>query len=224
MSSAWQLLNESQNIVPTPGIEPGPPAWKAGILTTRPYGRTDSKGLQTSDKSSRQFSIFWAWILHVRYWLFHTPSYRGILLLEYTIILGHEHEWILTGKSIKIPRFSSSNCTDVPSLWRNRLARSAVNRKVGGSSPPRDVPVFVSNAMGKTCVWHQSNLLQSDIILANWLSLIAMHMDLRHNVLITYFLHFKNKCLDDLFLAVLLQQFVYICLEFHRMVACYNPH
>ena len=25
-----------------------------------------------------------------------------------------------------------------PSLWRNRLARSAVNRKVGGSSPPRD--------------------------------------------------------------------------------------
>ena len=25
-----------------------------------------------------------------------------------------------------------------PSLWRNRLARSAVNRKVGGSNPPRD--------------------------------------------------------------------------------------
>ena len=24
------------------------------------------------------------------------------------------------------------------SLWRNRLARSTVNRKVGGSSPPRD--------------------------------------------------------------------------------------
>ena len=30
----------------------------------------------------------------------------------------------------------------VPSLWRNRLARSAVNRKVGGSSPPRDVGFF----------------------------------------------------------------------------------
>ena len=29
-----------------------------------------------------------------------------------------------------------------PSLWRNRLARSAVNRKVGGSSPPRDVIVL----------------------------------------------------------------------------------
>jgi hypothetical protein len=27
----------------------------------------------------------------------------------------------------------------ISSLWRNRLARSAVNRKVGGSSPPRDV-------------------------------------------------------------------------------------
>ncbi|KAM7224830.1 hypothetical protein CapIbe_002820, partial [Capra ibex] len=24
------------------------------------------------------------------------------------------------------------------SLWRNRLARSAVNRKAGGSIPPRD--------------------------------------------------------------------------------------
>ena len=28
--------------------------------------------------------------------------------------------------------------TPSKSLWRNRLARSAVNRKVGGSSPPRD--------------------------------------------------------------------------------------
>ena len=28
------------------------------------------------------------------------------------------------------------------SLWRNRLARSTVNRKVGGSSPPRDVINF----------------------------------------------------------------------------------
>ena len=33
--------------------------------------------------------------------------------------------------------------SDVLSLWRNRLARSAVNRKVGGSSPPRDDSVFL---------------------------------------------------------------------------------
>ena len=32
-----------------------------------------------------------------------------------------------------------------PSLWRNRLARSAVNRKVGGSSPPRDDIFFAQN-------------------------------------------------------------------------------
>jgi hypothetical protein len=31
------------------------------------------------------------------------------------------------------------------SLWRNRLARSAVNRKVGGSNPPRDEIFFYSN-------------------------------------------------------------------------------
>ena len=31
------------------------------------------------------------------------------------------------------------------SPWRNRLARSAVNRKVGGSSPPGDGFFFVYN-------------------------------------------------------------------------------
>ena len=35
--------------------------------------------------------------------------------------------------------FYSINIRSKKSLWRNRLARSAVNRKVGGSSPPRDV-------------------------------------------------------------------------------------
>ena len=29
------------------------------------------------------------------------------------------------------------------SLWRNRLARSAVNRKVGGSNPPRDDHFYI---------------------------------------------------------------------------------
>ena len=33
----------------------------------------------------------------------------------------------------------------VLSLWRNGLARSAVNRKVGGSSPPRDGRLRFSN-------------------------------------------------------------------------------
>ena len=32
----------------------------------------------------------------------------------------------------------SSEILSFESLWRNRLARSAINRKVGGSSPPRD--------------------------------------------------------------------------------------
>ena len=39
------------------------------------------------------------------------------------------------------------------SLWRNRLARSAVNRKVGGSSPPRDVVSSVSQiSLSQLCV------------------------------------------------------------------------
>ena len=39
-------------------------------------------------------------------------------------------------------RFVDTNSADISkfvSPWRNRLARSAVNRKVGGSSPPGDV-------------------------------------------------------------------------------------
>jgi hypothetical protein len=37
------------------------------------------------------------------------------------------------------------------SLWRNRLARSAVNRKVGGSNPPRDefFLFFIKNNLDK---------------------------------------------------------------------------
>ena len=34
--------------------------------------------------------------------------------------------------------YSKTKSSAAESLWRNRLARSAVNRKVGGSSPPRD--------------------------------------------------------------------------------------
>ena len=34
--------------------------------------------------------------------------------------------------------YGFSEISHVWSLWRNRLARSAVTRKVGGSIPPRD--------------------------------------------------------------------------------------
>ena len=33
------------------------------------------------------------------------------------------------------------------SLWRNRLARSAVNRKVGGSNPPGGDNLFLNEAL-----------------------------------------------------------------------------
>ena len=36
----------------------------------------------------------------------------------------------------------------IKSLWRNRLARSAVNRKVGGSSPPRDGSFLSTTILG----------------------------------------------------------------------------
>ncbi len=39
--------------------------------------------------------------------------------------------------------------SQIQSLWRNWLARSAVNRKVGGSSPPRDVDIFCGSGRDK---------------------------------------------------------------------------
>ena len=30
--------NKRRVILPIPGVEPGPPGWKPGILTARPYG------------------------------------------------------------------------------------------------------------------------------------------------------------------------------------------
>ena len=55
------------------------------------------------------------------------------------------------------------------SLWRNRLARSAVNRKVGGSSPPRDVGVFGGSPTWKsnlqTC-WKSSKCCLTVVLLS----------------------------------------------------------
>ena len=42
--------------------------------------------------------------------------------------------------------------------WRNRLARSAVNRKVGGSSPPGGENVL-SCAMCSSCRTHNTHTL-----------------------------------------------------------------
>ena len=41
-------------------------------------------------------------------------------------------------------------------LWRNWLARSAVNRKVGGSSPPRGVDTFCKNNSNTLMSYNQS--------------------------------------------------------------------
>ena len=79
---------------PTPGIEPGPPGWEPGILTTRPY---------------RIGCSMWG-------------------LLSRDTLMGQQQ--------VSFHRWYSSSSIHMP-LWRNRLARSAVNREAGGSSPPR---------------------------------------------------------------------------------------
>ncbi|KAK7944625.1 hypothetical protein WMY93_000353 [Mugilogobius chulae] len=80
---------------------------------------------------------------------------------------------------MNIFRFDGEDLQLQQSLWRNRLARSAVNRKVGGSSPPRDgqhklktahwhsanaLPTHLSQALNpRSVVWPFRNTLSSDI-------------------------------------------------------------
>ena len=45
--------------------------------------------------------------------------------------------WVLILNTFHLT-LKKMNINLAQSLWRNRLARSAVNRKVGGSNPPRD--------------------------------------------------------------------------------------
>ena len=61
---------------------------------------------------------------------------------EWTQIFPRKKTWALNHQG----KLSLSDT----SLWRNRLARSAVNRKVGGSSPPRDELFFSSE---KSAFW-----------------------------------------------------------------------
>ena len=46
-----QNINEEKNYFPTPGIEPGPPGWKPGILAIRPRGINVSARARTGDLS-----------------------------------------------------------------------------------------------------------------------------------------------------------------------------
>ena len=46
------------------------------------------------------------------------------------------------------------------SLWRNRLARSTVNRKVGGSSPLRDEDFFQLFSLAKKKQKNSKNAIE----------------------------------------------------------------
>ena len=61
---------------------------------------------------------------------------RGWTKIETFESLFHR-SWKGRGNPFGFQDITTKPCSSW-SLWRNRLARSAVNRKVGGSSPPRD--------------------------------------------------------------------------------------
>jgi hypothetical protein len=51
-----------------------------------------------------------------------------------------------------------------PPPWRNRLARSAVNRKVGGSSPPGGAQCFVKATLDLTTLFSNSVSYQTKMM------------------------------------------------------------
>ena len=44
------LLSHLKRLVPIPGVEPGPPGWKPGILTARPYGTCKTRCILWNSK------------------------------------------------------------------------------------------------------------------------------------------------------------------------------
>ena len=73
------------------------------------------------------------------------PGRRSFFLLKpfkFNLTFWGREPWLLRGKPVlQISRpyiltLSKVACVSNMPPWRNRLARSAVNRKVGGSSPP----------------------------------------------------------------------------------------
>ena len=63
--------------------------------------------------------------------------------------LGRRYTLVLQKQESTLSLLSSIGETAQPimsmPLWRNRLARSAVNRKVGGSSPPGGELILLSS-------------------------------------------------------------------------------
>ena len=113
---------------PAPGIEPGPAGWEPAILTTRPcrnqMGQCGPRIAPVSLKfenpdQSRRGKTFGHLLCPGGCW--HIISQTWIWLM-----LSWQASTVLPGWP----------------PWRNRLARSAVNRKVGGSSPPGGAPQF----------------------------------------------------------------------------------
>ena len=73
----------------------------------------------------------------------HLDSLRTTWILGFAGSLTIEGSSQLRAKYMQIPFLYQGKVMlragmYIKSLWRNWLARSAVNRKVGGSSPPRD--------------------------------------------------------------------------------------
>ena len=74
-------------------------------------------------------------------------------LLEMNIISNLTAENLILNDVVKWISNTSKpkHSIDIEPLWRNRLARSAVNRKVGGSNPPRGGSLF-------SLLYHDTNV------------------------------------------------------------------
>ena len=67
-------------VIPIPGVEPGPPGWKPGILTARPYGNYMDYSLQIN---VFEYNCWW----EVQYFFFNVKAaqhFSKALLINHT--------------------------------------------------------------------------------------------------------------------------------------------
>ena len=103
-------------------------------------------------RHTQVFFVVWVWLLSLSWW---TNLIRFLFVCcVFSLYYGYLERDLLSradksgGVSVLLlyiswcVAISSSWPSSCKSPWRNRLARSAVNRKVGGSSPPGDYLSF----------------------------------------------------------------------------------
>ena len=114
------LEAQKQMLIPIPGVEPGPPGWKPGILTARPYGTT-----RTKRKAANRVPL--SALKHWRVYYFTKKNYNEISqIFLFVIFLIHIFTYLSSFVSFTLSTLRSFSITRLGELFnalRFRLRR-----------------------------------------------------------------------------------------------------